>query len=62
MTDKIVAYAYEFQEMDLGKDIFLIPYYMAKELNKKLFYYYMVDKSVHELPRKNRGVKFIKAK
>ena len=62
MTDKIVAYAYEFQEMDLGKDIFLIPYYMAKELNKKLFYYYMVDKSVHNLPGKNRGVKFIKAK
>ena len=29
---KVLAYAYQFQEMFLSKDIFLIPYYIAKEL------------------------------
>lgn len=29
---RIIAYAYQFQEMFLSKDIFLIPYYICKEL------------------------------
>lgn len=33
---KVLAYAYQFQEMFLSKDIFLIPYYIAKELGGRV--------------------------
>lgn len=37
---KVLAYAYQFQEMFLSKDIFLIPYYIAKELGGECTYLY----------------------
>lgn len=34
---KVLAYAYQFQEMFLSKDIFLIPYYIARELGGAMY-------------------------
>ena len=40
MNCRILAYAYQFQEMFLSKDIFLIPYYISKELGGECKYLY----------------------
>ena len=40
MKYKVLAYSFLFQEMFLSKDIFLVPYYMAKCLGGTLDYIY----------------------
>lgn len=53
---KILAYAYQFQEMFLSKDIFLIPYYICKELGGKCKYLYTQNLGNTEIPKLHRGV------
>lgn len=55
-TIKILAYAYQFQEMFLSKDIFLIPYYISKELGGKCKYLYTQNLGNTEIPKLHRGV------
>lgn len=53
-----VAYFREFQKMYLRKDIFLIPYYIAKQMNLPLRYYYAHDNGDVPLEEVERGVVF----
>lgn len=53
---KILAYAYQFQEMFLSKDIFLIPYYISKELGADCKYLYTQNLGNTEIPKLYRGV------
>ena len=53
---KVLAYAYQFQEMFLSKDIFLIPYYIAKELGGECTYLYTENLGNTEIPGEHRGV------
>lgn len=53
-----VAYFREFQKMYLRKDIFLIPYYIAKQMNVPLQYYYAYDNGNVPLEEVERGVVF----
>ena len=53
---RVLAYAYQFQEMFLSKDIFLIPYYIAKELGGECKYLYTLNLGNTEIPREHRGV------
>lgn len=55
-TIKILAYAYQFQEMFLSKDIFLIPYYISKELGGECKYLYTQNLGKTEIPKLHRGV------
>ncbi|MEE0052344.1 MAG: glycosyltransferase [Prevotella sp.] len=55
-TIKILAYAYQFQEMFLSKDIFLIPYYICKELGGECKYLYTQNLGKTEIPKLHRGV------
>lgn len=55
-TIKILAYAYQFQEMFLSKDIFLIPYYISKELGGECKYLYTQNLGNTEIPKSHRGV------
>ena len=56
MNCRILAYAYQFQEMFLSKDIFLIPYYICKELGGKCKYLYTQNLGNTEIPKLHRGV------
>ena len=51
----IVAFSALFQEMFLSKDIFLVPYYIAKETGGELTYYYINNLGNTEIPQKHRG-------
>lgn len=53
---KVLAYAFQFQEMFFSKDIFLIPYYIAKELGGQCKYLYTSNLGNTEIPRMHRGV------
>lgn len=53
---RILAYAYQFQEMFLSKDIFLIPYYICKELGGECKYLYTQNLGKTEIPKLHRGV------
>lgn len=53
-----VAYFREFQKMYLRKDIFLIPYYIAKSINMPLYYYYACNNGNVPLNKVERGVAF----
>jgi len=53
---RVLAYAYHFQEMFLSKDIFLIPYYIAKELGGECKYLYTQNLGNTKLPSVHRGV------
>lgn len=55
MEKKVLAYSLEFQEMFLSKDVFLIPYYVAKELNLPLKYCYMKNIGISKIPSSHRG-------
>ena len=55
-TIKILAYAFQFQEMFLSKDIFLIPYYISKELGGECKYLYTQNLGNTEIPKLHRGV------
>ena len=55
-TIKILAYTYQFQEMFLSKDIFLIPYYICKELGGECKYLYTQNLGKTEIPKLHRGV------
>lgn len=58
----VLAYANQFQEMFLSKDIFLIPYYISKELGGEYKYLYTNNLGNTEIPREHRGVEIIKTK
>jgi len=62
MRPKIVAYAYLFQEMFLSKDIFLIPYYIAKELGGECKYLYTQNLGNTEIPSVYREVNLERTK
>ena len=51
----IVAFSAFFQEMFLSKDIFLVPYYIAKETGGELTYYYINNLGNTEIPQQHRG-------
>ena len=51
----IVAFSALFQEMFLSKDIFLVPYYIAKETGGELTYYYINNLGNTEIPQQHRG-------
>lgn len=51
---QIVGYSYLFQKMFLSKDIFLIPYYIKKELDGELTYYYSHNLGDVEIPTSYR--------
>ena len=51
----IVAFSALFQEMFLSKDIFLVPYYIAKETGGDLTYYYINNLGNTEIPQQHRG-------
>lgn len=51
----IVAFSALFQEMFLSKDIFLVPYYIAKETGGELTYYYINNLGNTEIPWQHRG-------
>lgn len=53
---RVLAYAYQFQEMFLSKDIFLIPYYIARELGGECKYLYTLNLGNTEIPSVHRGV------
>lgn len=53
---KVLAYAYQFQEMFLSKDIFLIPYYIAKEQQGQCKYLYTYNLGKTPMPSSYRGV------
>lgn len=59
---KVLAYAYQFQEMFLSKDIFLIPYYIAKELGGECKYLYTLNLGNTEIPTVHRGVTICRTK
>lgn len=52
----VLAYANQFQEMFLSKDIFLIPYYISKELGGECKYLYTQNLGNTEIPKLHRGV------
>lgn len=61
-TLHIVAYANQFQEMFLSKDIFLIPYYISKELGGSCEYIYTHNFGNTLLPAEHRGVRLTQTK
>lgn len=52
----VVAYSWQFQEMFLSKDIFLIPYYIAKESGGDCKYFYTHNLGNTDIPKQHRGV------
>lgn len=52
-----LAYFHEFQKMYLHKDLFLIPYYIAKAQNMKLEFCYTYNMDNEPIPDEYRGVK-----
>lgn len=59
---KVLAYANQFQEMFLSKDIFLIPYYIAKKMGGECRYLYTHNLGNTEIPSEHRGVEIIQTK
>lgn len=53
---KVLAYSFQFQEMFLSKDIFLVPYYIAKCLGGTLDYIYCQNLGNTTIPSSYRGV------
>ena len=57
----VVAFSAIFQEMFLSKDIFLVPYYIAKETGGELTYYYVTNLGNTEIPQHHRGATLLRA-
>lgn len=51
---RVAAFADNFQQMFLSKDIFLLPYYIAKEMNGNLEYVYIRNIGETALPKRYR--------
>lgn len=58
---KNVAYFHEFQEMYLYKDLFLIPYYIAKYEKAELEFCYSYNMGNKEIPERYRNAKLVSA-
>lgn len=59
-NEKIVfACLYDFQQMFFSKDVFLIPYYVAKQKGLSLLCYYGVNKGSTTIVSEHRGAKII---
>lgn len=56
---KIVAYLRDFKKMDFAKDVFLIPYYIAKEKKMPMTLYYGINKGDIEIPILYRDAQII---
>lgn len=59
MYHKVLAYRYDFQEMYFTKDVFLVPYYMGRELKMPVEYIYTQNLGNTTLPTEYRGAKII---
>ena len=57
MKQKLLSYSFFFQEMFLSKDIFLIPYYISKELNLPFECRYCENLGETPISEEYRGVK-----
>lgn len=55
MKHRVLAYSFQFQEMFLSKDIFLVPYYIAKCLGGTLDYIYCQNLGNTTIPSSYRG-------
>ncbi|HNU37929.1 MAG TPA: hypothetical protein PKJ87_06165, partial [Macellibacteroides fermentans] len=49
----------DFQEINLGKDVFLTPYYLGKKHNLEVRIVYPLSENNKHLPAEYRGVKLI---
>lgn len=58
---KVLAYSFQFQEMFLSKDIFLVPYYIAKCLGGTLDYIYCQNLGNTDIPSSHRDASLIKS-
>lgn len=58
---KNIAYFHEFQKMYLYKDLFLIPYYIAKEQGIDLDFCYSYNMANEQIPQEYRGVRLLSA-
>ena len=56
-SNYLAAYYTDMQEMNLKKDMFLIPYYLSKSLNLPCLYYYGCNIGANPLPEEYRGVR-----
>lgn len=54
-ANRVLAYSFQFQEMFLSKDIFLVPYYIAKCLGGTLDYIYCQNLGNTTIPSSYRG-------
>lgn len=52
---KVLAYSHDFQRMYFNKDLFLIPYYVAKAKGMALEFCYGYNMGDNEIPSKYRG-------
>ncbi len=59
---KVVAFSEQFQEMYFSKDIFLVPYYIAKETGGTLTYIYSDNIGTTAVPKEYRGCKITKSR
>lgn len=55
MGKKVLAYSHDFQRMFFNKDLFLIPYYVAKEKGLPLEFCYGYNMGDKEIPNEYRG-------
>lgn len=58
---RVLAYSFQFQEMFLSKDIFLVPYYIAKCLGGTLDYIYCQNLGNTDIPSSHRDASLIKS-
>lgn len=59
---KVVAFSEQFQEMYFSKDIFLVPYYIAKETGGTLTYIYSDNIGTTDVPKEYRDCKITKSR
>lgn len=58
---RVLAFSQDFQEMFFSKDIFLVPYYIAKAVGADMRYLYMNNMGNTPLPESYRGCSIEKA-
>ena len=61
MRNRVLAYSFQFQEMFLSKDIFLVPYYIAKCLGGTLDYIYCQNLGNTSIPSSYRNASIRKS-
>lgn len=56
MSKFVIGYTNEFQNMYFKKDVFLMPYYISKELGLSLKYYWGCNNGAEDIPLEYRFV------